>query len=259
MVFTADQITAWVGSLLWPMFRISSLLMVAPVFGARVVPMRIKIALSVAVTVLLVPLLPPVPAVDIFSLNSFLILVQQILIGSMMGFALQLVVSAIITGGQIIAMQMGLGFSAMVDPQNGTQTPVVSQLYLMIVVLTFLSLGGHLVMFEVLMDSFKSIPVGTNLLETESYRRLANLGGLVFAGAVGMALPAIASLLMVNFAFGIMTRAAPQLNIFAIGFPLTLLIGFFVMLVTLPGVVPHSNTLFNEMYQIMRDVMTGAQ
>jgi flagellar biosynthesis protein FliR len=195
MVFTADQITAWVGSLLWPMFRISSLLMVAPVFGARVVPMRIKIGLSVAVTVLLVPLLPPVPVVDIFSLNSFLILVQQILIGAMMGFALQLVVSAIITGGQIIAMQMGLGFSAMVDPQNGTQTPVVSQLYLMIVVLTFLSLGGHLVMFEVLMDSFKSIPVGTNLLETESYRRLANLGGLVFAGAVGMALPAIASLL----------------------------------------------------------------
>lgn len=258
MVITADQITAWVGGLLWPLFRVGALLMVAPVFGARMIPHRIRMALSLAVTILLVPMLPAMPAVNVFSPNSLFIVAQQILIGAMMGFALQLVVNAVITGGQVIAMQMGLGFSAMVDPQNGTQTPVVSQLYLMMVVLTYLALGGHLVMFEVLLDSFNGVPISTAGVNPAGLWKLVSWGGLIFSGAVGMALPAIASLLMVNITFGIMTRAAPQLNIFAIGFPLTLLMGFIVMLVTLPGVVPHSNSMFTETYHLLRDLMGGS-
>ncbi|MBI3560802.1 MAG: flagellar biosynthetic protein FliR [Gammaproteobacteria bacterium] len=257
MVIQAEQITAWVGSLLWPLFRVGALLMVAPVFGARVVPIRIRIGLTFAVTIMLLPLLPTTPALPVFSFAAMLTIAQQVLIGVMLGFALQLVISAVVTGGQLIAMQMGLGFSAMVDPQNGTQTPVVSQFYLMIVVLTFLSLGGHLVMFEVLLDSFRSMPVGT-AMGAAGLWKLVNWGGTVFSGAVGMALPAIASLLMVNFAFGIMTRAAPQLNIFAIGFPLTLLIGLVVIMVTLPSIVPHANTLFSEVYHLMRDLVAEA-
>lgn len=257
MVFTADQITALVGSLLWPLFRVAALLMVAPVFGAKVVPARIRLGLSVAVTLVLIPLLPVPPAVAVFSVNALFIVAQQVLVGAMLGFALQLVVSAVITGGQIIAMQMGLGFSAMVDPQNGAQTPVVSQFYLIIVTLTYLALGGHLVMFEVLLDSFKSVPVSTQGIHADSFWKLANWGGLVFSGAVGMALPAIASLLMVNIAFGVMTRAAPQLNIFAIGFPLTMMLGYMVVLVTLPGIVPHANLMFNDTYHLIRDLFSG--
>jgi len=257
MVFTADQITAFVGTLLWPLFRVAALLMVAPVFGAQVVPKRIRLALSLAVTLLLIPLLPAAPVVALFSANALFIVAQQILIGAMLGFALQLVVSAVITGGQIIAMQMGLGFSAMVDPQNGAQTPVVSQFYLIIVVLTYLSLGGHLVMFEVLVDSFQSVPVSAQGISPDSFWKLANWGGLVFSGAVAMALPAIASLLMVNLAFGVMTRAAPQLNIFAIGFPLTMMLGYMVVLVTLPGIVPHANLMFNDTYHVLRDLFSA--
>ena len=108
MVITSAQITAFVGEMLWPLFRIGALLMVAPVFGARMVPVRIRMGLGVAVTVLVLPLLPSPPPVDIYTLQFFIIVAQQILIGVMMGFALQLVVSAVVTGGQIVAMQMGL-------------------------------------------------------------------------------------------------------------------------------------------------------
>jgi flagellar biosynthetic protein FliR len=257
MVITSAQLTAFVGSLLWPMFRIGALMLSAPVFGARTVPRRIRAGLSVLVALAMLPVLPAPPAVDVFSSDAVLIIAQQILIGVMMGFALQIVMSAVITGGQLIAMQMGLGFAAMVDPQNGAQTPVLSQFYVVMVVLIFLSLNGHLVMFEVLHDSFISMPIGKAVMPLDGFWMLIRWSGQIFTGAVGMAIPAIASLLIVNFAFGIMTRAAPQLNIFAIGFPITLMLGFGVVLATLPSVLPHSTSLFNDAYHLIRN-LTGA-
>jgi len=255
MVITTAQLTAFVGSLLWPLFRIGALIMAAPVFGARMVPMRVRAGLSVLVTLAMMPILPAPPAVEVFSAGAIMIIAQQILIGVMMGLALQIVMSAVITGGQLIAMQMGLGFAAMVDPQNGAQTPVLSQFYVLMVLLIFLSLNGHLVMLEVLRDSFVHIPIGKAVMPLDSIWLLIQWSGQIFAGAVGMAIPAIASLLIVNFAFGIMTRAAPQMNIFAIGFPITMMLGFGVILATLPSVLPHSSNLFNDAYHLIRDML----
>lgn len=258
MVITSAELTAFVGSLLWPLFRIAALIMTAPIFGARTVPRTLRAGFSVLVALAMLPVLPAPPAVDVFSPASVLIIVQQLLIGVMMGFALQVVMTAVTTGGQMIAMQMGLGFAAMVDPQNGAQTPVLSQFYVVMVVLIFLALNGHLVMFEVLYDSFISMPIGTATMPLDSLWMLIRWSGQIFAGAVGMAIPAIASLLIVNFAFGIMTRAAPQLNIFAIGFPITMILGFGVIVATLPSVLPHSSGMFNDAYHLMRD-MIGAR
>lgn len=255
MVITSAELTAFVGSLLWPLFRIAALIMTAPIFGARTVPRRLRAGFSVLVAFAMLPVLPAPPAVDVFSPASVLIIVQQLLIGVMMGFALQVVMTAVTTGGQMIAMQMGLGFAAMVDPQNGAQTPVLSQFYVVMVVLIFLALNGHLVMFEVLYDSFISMPIGTATMPLDSLWMLIRWSGQIFAGAVGMAIPAIASLLIVNFAFGIMTRAAPQLNIFAIGFPITMILGFGVIVATLPSVLPHSSGMFNDAYHLMRDMI----
>ncbi|MBI1425391.1 MAG: flagellar biosynthetic protein FliR [Gammaproteobacteria bacterium] len=258
MVITSEQLTAFVGSLLWPLFRVGALMLSAPVFGARTVPHRVRAGLSVLIALAMSPALPAPPPVDVFSATSLLIIVQQILIGVMMGLALQIVMSAIITGGQLIAMQMGLGFAAMIDPQNGAQTPVLSQFYVVMVVLIFVTLNGHLVMFEVLRDSFISMPIGKAVMPLDGIWQLIHWSGQIFAGAVGMAIPAIASLLIVNFAFGIMTRAAPQMNIFAIGFPITLILGFGVILATLPSVLPHSTGLFNEAYHVIRTFLAGA-
>lgn len=172
-----------------------------------------------------------------------------------MGFALQLVISAVITGGQVVALQMGLGFAMMVDPQNGSQAPVLSQLYVLMVLLVFLGLDGHLVMIEILTDSFRYMPISDKGLVPDDFWQLVTWGSMIFSGAVGIALPAIASLLVVNMSFGIMTRAAPQLNIFAIGFPITMMLGFAVVLLTLPSVIPNSNAMFNRTYHLVQNLL----
>lgn len=255
MVITGAEITAWVGAYFWPMVRIGGMVMTAPVFGAKPIPVRIRLALTLAITAVVVPLLPAqVPVVDALSPVAILIVAQQLLIGVAMGFAFQLVISAVITGGQTIALQMGLGFAVMVDPQNGSQAPVLSQLYVLMVLLVFMLMNGHLLLIEILVDSFRSLPIAASGLTGDNIWQLLSWANIIFAGALSLALPAIASLLMVNIAFGIMTRAAPQLNIFAIGFPITMMIGFAVILVTLPSVIPNSTELFNQTYHLVQQL-----
>ena len=166
-----------------------------------------------------------------------------------------MVFAAVVIAGQIIAMQLGLGFSVMIDPQNGSQTPVISQFYLLMVILVYLSLNGHLVLIQMLVDTFKTIPIGTQGLAPESFWQLIVWSSNIFAGGLAVVLPAVASVLVVNFAFGIMTRAAPQLNIFAVGFPITMMLGFALMMVTLPSVIPQSTNLFNDAYHLIRSIM----
>ena len=257
MLLSSAEITAFIGAWLWPLFRIGAMVMAAPVFGARSVPMRARLVITLALTLIIAPLIPPVPVVDLLSPLTFIIIFQQILIGVVLGFAAQLVFSAVITGGQVIAMQMGLGFSLMVDPQNGAQAPVLSQFYVLFAILVYLALDGHLVLIQILVDSFTTLPVGIEGLQAMDYRTLANWGSQVFAGGLVIALPAIASLLVVNIAFGVMTRAAPQLNIFAIGFPVTMICGFALIFVTLPSVLPRVGILFTGVYQLLRQVMGG--
>ncbi|MCW9024340.1 MAG: flagellar biosynthetic protein FliR [Gammaproteobacteria bacterium] len=257
MIISSAEITAFIGAWLWPLFRIAALVMVAPVFGARTVPVRARLVITVALTMIIVPMLPPAPVVDFTSPLAFLIIIQQILIGIVIGFTAQMVFSAVITGGQVIAMQMGLGFSLMVDPQNGAQAPVLSQFYVLMAILVYLALDGHLVLIQILVDSFRTMPVGLDGFSGDHFRTIVNWGSQIFAGGLGIALPAIASLLVVNIAFGIMTRAAPQLNIFAIGFPVTMIMGFALVLVTLPSVLPRMGGLFNDVYQLLRNVTGG--
>lgn len=251
MHFTTAEITAWIGSFLWPFFRISSMFMVAPITGGQYVPVRARLMLSVAVTFMVMPLLPGPPMADPFSLTMLSLILQQLLIGVAMGFVLMLVFSAIVTGGQLIAMQMGLGFASMVDPANGQQVPVLSQLYLMMTTLLFLVMDGHLVLIALLVESFQTLPIGPEGMDRDGFLAIAMWGSKMFAGAVWMALPALASLLVVNLAFGVMARAAPQLNIFAVGFPVAMMMGFIVILYTLPNVVPQFDTLLEQGFELL--------
>ena len=254
MVISATEITALVGAYLWPLFRVSAMVTAAPVFGTRSVPLKIKIITALAITSVLVPILP-VPEVDVFSPLAILIILQQILIGLILGFSVQLVFSAVITGGQIVAMQMGLGFSLMVDPQNGSQSPVLSQFYILLVMLVYLAINGHLVLVEVLAESFRTMPISAEGLVATDFMQVVRWGGNIFAGGLAIALPAIASLLVVNITFGVMTRSAPQLNIFAIGFPITIMIGFALVMVTLPTVTPRSVSLFTDVFHLLQSIM----
>lgn len=254
MIISATEITALIGAYLWPLFRVSAMVATAPVFGTRSVPTKIKIMTALAITSVLVPILP-VPEVNVFSPLAIIMIAQQILIGVIIGFTVQLVFSAVITGGQIVAMQMGLGFSLMVDPQNGAQSPVLSQFYIVLVMLVYLAVNGHLVLIEVLAESFNSMPISASGLVANDFMQVVRWGGNIFAGGMAIALPAIASLLVVNIAFGVMTRSAPQLNIFAIGFPITMLLGFALVMVTLPNVAPKSITLFSDVYHLIQNIL----
>ncbi len=257
MTITSAEISGWVGSYLWPFFRIGALVGVAPIFGAHTVPVRVRIGLALALTLLVVPLLPPAPAIDALTGVGALVAFHQVAIGAAMGFALLLLFGAFVLGGEIFAMQMGLGFASLLDPQRGVQVPVVSQFYVLLATLVFLALDGHLVLLEVLVDSFRTIPVGPRGLAAASMYTLVGWAGHMFSGAVLIALPAITTLLVVNIAFGVMTRAAPQLNIFAVGFPVIMTAGFIAMWLTLPSVAAQLQTLAAAMFEFLRGLPAG--
>nr|WP_298173668.1 flagellar biosynthetic protein FliR [uncultured Pseudomonas sp.] len=247
------QIGGWVGSFLLPLFRIASLFMVMPIIGTQLVPTRVRLYLALAVCMVVMPTLPAMPQVDAISLSTFLLIAQEVLIGAMLGFTLQLFFQAFVIAGQIVAMQMGLGFASMVDPANGISVPVIGQFFLMLVTLLFLAMNGHLVVFEVLAESFVTMPVGDGLL-TDHYWTLANKLGWVFGAALILVLPAITALLVVNIAFGVMTRAAPQLNIFSIGFPLTLLLGFIIVWIGMADILAQYQVFATEALQFLREM-----
>ncbi|NVK42663.1 MAG: flagellar type III secretion system protein FliR [Oceanospirillaceae bacterium] len=240
------EIEQWVAGFLWPLFRVASFFMAIPLIGSSLVPGRIRLGLSLLVTMLLVPVLPPMPLFDGFSLQSYLIIAQQILIGAAMGFMVQLLLQVFVVGGQLISTQMGLGFASVSDPVNGVSVVVLSQFFLQLTMLLFLAMNGHLVMIDALAQSFVRIPVGLNGIDQSIFIEVARTGGWMFASALLMALPAITALLVINFAFGIITKAAPQLNIFAIGFPFTMLMGLLIAWVSLGGLLGQYQRIAGE-------------
>ncbi|WP_304641184.1 flagellar biosynthetic protein FliR [Pseudomonas sp.] len=228
-------VTQWVASYMWVLCRVASVLMTMPVFGTQLLPMRIRLYLALMITLLIVPQAPPVPSIDVFSLATWVIIAEQILIGAAMGFMLQLLFQIHVLAGQIVAMQMGLGFASMNDPAMGISVAVVGQVFTMLVTLLFLIMNGHLVVIEVLAESFNTLPIGEMLTRADFYTLVLRFSW-VLGAALLIALPAVTALLIVNLSFGVMMRAAPQLNIFSIGFPLTLVFGLFIIWVVLGNV-----------------------
>jgi flagellar biosynthetic protein FliR len=257
LTLSTAQVASWVGSLLWPFLRIGAMFAVAPIFSARMVPVRVRVLLALVTAWILLPVLPPVPAIDPISAQGFLIGLHQVLIGLSMGFVLQLVFAALALAGESVALSMGLGFASMVDPENGVQVPVVSSYYVLLATLLFLTFNGHLVLIGVLADSFQTMPIGAGGPQREGLWQLVHWAGRMFAGALMIALPALASMLLVNLAFGVITRAAPQLNIFAVGFPITLLLGFVLLLLSVPALAPNFEALLGAGFELMSGIIGG--
>ncbi len=250
---TDGQIGAWVASFILPMFRVMAVLMTMPVIGTPLVPKRVRLYFALAITVVIVPGLPPMPQVHALDLSALLLVAEQIIIGALLGLSLQLFFQAFVIAGQIVAIQMGMAFASMVDPANGVSVAVISQFFTMLVTLLFLSMNGHLVVFEVLTESFTTLPVGGGLL-VNHFWELATRLGWVLGAALLLVLPAITALLVVNIAFGVMTRAAPQLNIFSIGFPLTLVLGMVILWISLADILNQYQPLASEALQWLREL-----
>lgn len=245
------QIAGWVSSFLLPLFRVAAVLMVMPIIGTQLVPQRVRLYMALAITLLLVPILPPMPQVDALSLRSIVLIAEQIIIGAMLGFSLQLFFHIFVFAGQLASMQMGLGFASMMDPATGVSVPVLGQFLLMLVSLLFLAMNGHLVVFEVLAESFVTLPVG-QALEVEHFAIVAGRLSWVIGAALLLVLPAVSALLVINIAFGVMTRAAPQLNIFTIGFPLTLIMGLIIFWMSTADILAQYHSIASDALLMLR-------
>ena len=252
---TDAQISSWVSHFLWPFFRILAFFTIVPLFGSRLIPIPIRILLSLVTTVMLYPVLPKMPDIEALSLVNIVVIGQQLVIGFALGFLALTLFQVFILAGQTIAMQMGLGYASMVDPTNGVTVAVLSQWFLTIVTLIFISMNGHLVVFEVLVESFYTLPVGQGFISEQAAFDLAQWGSWMFAAAISIALPAVAALLLVNLSFGIMSRTAPAMNIFALGFPVTMIMGLFVLWLSFSGVLSVIQTHMQELIDMMKSTV----
>jgi flagellar biosynthetic protein FliR len=236
---TDAQLNAWLINFIWPLTRILGLIMVAPVFGHRSVPARVKIGLGIFIALIASPALPPMPNVGLGSWYGLLILIQQFLIGLAIGYMMRIIFAAVEAAGEIIGLQMGLGFASFFDPQSAGQTLVLARFFNLLAVLVFLAVNAHLLVLGILVESFQTLPISANPLSAVGFRHVAGYGTTVFAVGLQLALPLIAILLMTNLALGILTRSAPQLNIFAIGFPITLSVGLIMLDILMPSFAPQ--------------------
>jgi flagellar biosynthetic protein FliR len=254
---SSTELYTWVAAFLWPLTRILGLIAAAPLFGNLAVPVRVKLGLGIMLTLVIAPTVPALPATDPMSLAGLLILMQEMVIGAAMGFSMRVVFGAVEMAGEISGLTMGFGFATFFDPQTRARSSALAQFLALLTLMLFLALNVHLTMLATLARSFIDLPVSAAPAGAQGFRQLALWGGLIFSSGVQLALPIIAALLLTNIALGILTRAAPQLNLFGIGFPITLGAGFIVLLLSLPYLATPMERLFEQGNDFMRQTLTA--
>ncbi|QHJ13609.1 hypothetical protein FX988_03875 [Paraglaciecola mesophila] len=251
MEFSADVITQFMGDMLLPFMRISGMLATMVGLSAKTVPTTVRALLTLFITLIILPVIPPVQVDEVFSVGTFLLVIQQLIIGISLGFISTMVLNTFVLAGQVVAMQTGLGFASIVDPVNGINVPAVGQFYLILATLLFWALDGHLAMIRMIVMSFTAFPVGEAWLQPEQFREIAHWAGWMFISAVTLSLAPIVSLLIVNLAFGVMTKAAPQLNIFSLGFSIAQIMGLVIIWITMDNFTYHFEVQWDRAQQMM--------
>jgi flagellar biosynthetic protein FliR len=231
--FSSAQLDTWLAVFMFPLARILALMASAPVFSSEGIPTQIRLVIGLAIGLGLAPALPPMPPVSPGSWLGIAILIQQILIGVTLGFAMRVVFSAVDMAGELIGLQMGLSFATFYDPQTSSQT-LVSEFLSLLATLLFLAMNGHLLLMSVLAESFSLLPISATPFAAKGFSALVSWAAILFSAGLMLALPLIAALLIANIALGVLARVAPALNIFAVGFPVTIVSGFAVLLLSLP-------------------------
>jgi flagellar biosynthetic protein FliR len=234
LTFTEAQVLAWITPLLWPFLRALALFTTLPVLGTRAVPARVRVALAAFIAFVAQPLIPVAPEVPLDSPVAFLMAAQQVFIGLTLGFCVRLVFAAVEFAGELVGLQMGLNFAAFFDPITASTATTTSRFFGTIIALLFVVGNGHLVVIGALVQSFNVFPVTPEPLAFLERIQPHRLGADIFAIGLWIALPLITMLLLVNLVLGVISRVAPQINIFAIGFPVTLSVGLLGLLLTLP-------------------------
>lgn len=257
ITLNSAELNAWIAAFLWPLTRILGLITVAPVFGNLSVPFQIKLLLGIMLALIIAPTVPALPAMDPMSLAGLLILAQQFIIGLALGFAMRIIFAAVEMAGEIIGLTMGFGFATFFDPNTQGRSSAISQFLALLMIMIFLTTNMHLALLSALAESFMSMPISSAPMGTQNFLTMASWGGKIFSSGVQISLPIVAGLLITNIALGILTRAAPQLNLFGIGFPITLGVGFVMILLILPFMATPLDSLFQDGMQVIRKLGTA--
>ncbi|MCL2875243.1 MAG: flagellar biosynthetic protein FliR [Betaproteobacteria bacterium] len=247
MVFsiTSAQLDAWLAAFMYPLARLLGIMMTAPIFSNRGMSVRLRLAIGLGIAVAVLPAAPPMPDIAPGSGIGLVILGQQVFIGAAIGFTIRLIFAAIDVAGSFIGMQMGLSFALFFDPNSGGQSAVLADFMSMVAALFFLSLDGHLILVELVVRSFEWLPVGTGL-QGQGWSFIPRAGAAVFSTGFLLSLPMLAVLIVTNAAMGVLTRASPQLNLFAVGFPVTMMTGFFAFTLLMSNLGPVFHNLFER-------------
>ena len=251
--FNEAQIMAWFTPIFWPFLRTLAVLSTAPILSSKSVPVRTKVALAFVIAVCMQPSLTGQAYVELNSPRALEAVVQQFILGAAIGLTVRIVFSAVEMAGEFIGLQMGLNFAGFFDPTTNSQTSTVGRFFGNVSMFLFLVLNGHLLIIMSLADSFRAFPVGTPALEALGRLRLHELGGLIFSYGLWIALPLIGLLLFINIMLGIISRVAPQMNVFAIGFPLTLSAGLLGIALTLPMM----DRPIMQLMRVIQDLFVG--
>jgi flagellar biosynthetic protein FliR len=228
------QLTAWLSPLIWPFLRTLALFTSAPIFSSKAVPVRAKIALAFFVALAAQPSLEGQPVISINDATAFGAVLQQVGVGLAIGFSIRVVLAAVELAGEVVGFQMGLSFASFFDPTIGGQSSAVARFFGQMALFMFVVMGGHLMVLMTVIQSFVAFPVDQNFLQALQQMKIYDLGTDLFASGLWMSLPMVGMLMFANLALGIVSRVAPQMNIYAIGFPITLTVGLVGMAATLP-------------------------
>lgn len=232
--FSEAQLMAWLTPILWPFIRVLALFQAMPVFGQRLVPVRVRVALAFLIAVVAGATAPEMPVVPLDSPAAVLLVVQQLMVGLALGFAVRIVFTAVEFAGELAGLQMGMNFAGFFDPISATQATATSRFFGTLVAFLFIAINGHLTVIHAVVQSLVAFPVGPEPFAFLRATQPQVWGSQIFSLGLWIALPMVAMLLFVNLVLGVISRVAPQSNIFSIGFPITMSIGLVGMLLMLP-------------------------
>ncbi len=254
MEFSYNEFLQLLGLYFYAFIRIGAMMALVPLYSGRFISMRSKVVLALLITLVVAPSLALPPPVSPFTWHGILLILQQVGIGLAMGLIFALVFEAFVIAGHLVSMSMGLAMASMIDPSTGVNSPVIGRYYIIMVTLIFLLLNGHVLVFKVVFDSFEHLPVGLHWFDQASLMSIIGFASNMFEAGVMVALPIVTALLLVNIALGVISRASPGLNIFAIGFGITILTGLVMLIFVTPLILPVLQNLTLEALDVLADL-----
>lgn len=256
LTVTFAQLETWISLFFWPFCRFSGLFISAPILSHTSIPNRVKLGVALMLSILVGPLLPPMPDVPLFSWASFGVVVEQLLIGVTIGLVMQIIFAAIQAAGEYIGLQMGLAFASFFSPDSGANTMILSRFFYVFATLLFVSIDGHLILIETVIRSFAWLPVGSVAsLPSDLFMAVVRFGSVVFSAGILLALPVFGALLIVNLTLGILNRSAPQLTVFSVGFPMSLTLGMVLLVVLMTELGSYLQALFQLGFEFLDSLL----